>query len=95
MNDDAVKEAMRRIGIARRAIVGELEQRLNEGDDTVRMNAHSEGIDDQGEPSNYVSGGGSIRCPVCNDGKLRYSRSSYNGHIHARCQTIGCVEWME
>jgi len=33
-------------------------------------------------------------CPVC-DGKLHLSHSSYNGHVHGRCETEGCVSWME
>jgi hypothetical protein len=37
---------------------------------------------------------GVIECPNCN-GKLHYSRSGYNGHIHARCETKSCVSWME
>jgi hypothetical protein len=39
--------------------------------------------------------GGEIPCPVCAKGTLRYSRAGYNGHIHARCSTVGCVAWME
>ncbi len=40
--------------------------------------------------------GGVIDCPVCN-GKalLHFSRSGYNGHIHAKCESLGCVAWME
>ncbi len=39
---------------------------------------------------------GKIDCPVCKQpGTLTYSRSGYNGHIHARCKTEGCVSWME
>jgi len=40
--------------------------------------------------------GGVIDCPACN-GKatLRFSRSGYNGHIHAACTTADCVSWME
>jgi hypothetical protein len=39
---------------------------------------------------------GYIDCPVC-DAKdsLSFMRSGYNGHIHARCNTPGCVAWME
>lgn len=37
---------------------------------------------------------GTIECPCCG-GKLSFSRSGYNGHIHARCSTEGCVRWME
>lgn len=39
---------------------------------------------------------GTIDCPVCSGQKtLRFSRASYNGHIHATCSTDGCVRWME
>lgn len=42
------------------------------------------------------SGGiGEIACPCCDGGKLRYSVASYNGHMHGRCSTQGCVSWME
>lgn len=39
---------------------------------------------------------GTIDCPVC-AGKqsLQFSRSGYNGHIHAACTTDDCVSWME
>lgn len=36
-----------------------------------------------------------IACPCCDGGKLRYSVANYNGHMHARCSTNGCVSWME
>jgi hypothetical protein len=38
---------------------------------------------------------GSIKCPCCGSGTLSFTRSGYNGHIHAACQTEGCVRWME
>jgi len=34
-------------------------------------------------------------CPVCGEGDLNYTISSYNGHIHAGCTEEGCVAWME
>lgn len=38
--------------------------------------------------------GGAITCPVCEKPEtLRFTRSGYNGHIHAACE--GCVCWME
>ena len=40
-------------------------------------------------------GYGSIPCPSCEGGTLRYSVASYNGHMHGRCSTKGCVSWME
>lgn len=39
---------------------------------------------------------GIIDCPACAAGKVHYSYAgNVNGHIHARCTTKGCVEWME
>lgn len=39
---------------------------------------------------------GKIDCPVCKKPRaLNFSRSGYNGHIHAQCSTDGCVAWME
>lgn len=35
-----------------------------------------------------------IECPVCS-GRLHLSQSSANGHVHGRCETAGCVSWME
>jgi hypothetical protein len=37
---------------------------------------------------------GTLTCPVCEKGALRWSTSS-NGHVHASCSTLGCVAWME
>jgi hypothetical protein len=45
----------------------------------------------------YVKGqgkAGSIKCPTCGN-TLNYSRAGYNGHIHARCATAGCVSFMQ
>jgi hypothetical protein len=35
-----------------------------------------------------------IVCPVCS-GRLHLSQSSYNGHVHGRCETNDCLNWME
>lgn len=35
-----------------------------------------------------------IECPVCK-GRLHLSQSSYNGHVHGKCETKGCASWME
>lgn len=35
-----------------------------------------------------------IECPVCK-GRLHLSQSSYNGHVHGKCETAGCAAWME
>ena len=39
---------------------------------------------------------GKISCPICETGTLHFSiAGAYNGHIHAKCTTDKCVEWME
>lgn len=39
---------------------------------------------------------GKIKCPVCESGEISFScAGAYNGHIHARCSTPECVDWME
>ena len=35
-----------------------------------------------------------VECPVCK-GKLHLSQASYNGHVHARCETADCIAFME
>lgn len=35
-----------------------------------------------------------IECPQCK-GRLHLSQAAYNGHVHAKCETDGCVSWME
>lgn len=40
-------------------------------------------------------GRGSLKCPCCENGTLFYSVASYNGHMHGKCSTDGCVSWME
>lgn len=44
---------------------------------------------------NYYCGSGVMDCPICRTGKLSYSRSTFNGHIRARCSTSDCVGWVE
>lgn len=54
--------------------------------------AHLGGKWQRGMPS----ASGVIDCPVCETKQsLQFSRAGRNGHIHARCSTIGCVNWME
>jgi hypothetical protein len=36
---------------------------------------------------------GSIECPIC--GKQLAFRVHSNGHVHASCETIGCLSWIE
>lgn len=40
-------------------------------------------------------GVGAVPCPGCQGGTLRYSVAGYNGHMHGKCSTSGCVSWME
>lgn len=35
-----------------------------------------------------------IACPNC-QGRLYLSIAAYNGHVHGKCATPGCVEWRE
>lgn len=35
-----------------------------------------------------------IECPICK-GRLHLSQSAYNGHVAGKCETEGCVSWME
>jgi len=35
-----------------------------------------------------------VACPICK-GKLHLSQSAHNGHCHGKCETEGCVQWME
>lgn len=35
-----------------------------------------------------------IECPAC-QGKLHLSQARINGHVWGRCETKGCVSWME
>jgi hypothetical protein len=42
-----------------------------------------------------AGGYGSVKCPVCPDGVVKYSVASYNGHTHAACSTKGCISWMQ
>lgn len=81
---------------ARKAIVAELARRHATGDKTVVAKPHHDSdFSETGCQSAYVAGAGTIPCPVCKTGTLRYSRATCNGHIHAGCSTDGCVRWME
>ena len=83
--------------IARNAILDELKRRFHANDKAVKAldpnNAHH-----WWQPMkqrNCFTGVGEMDCPICKTGKLRYSRAAYNGHVHAKCSTNGCVAWME
>ena len=38
---------------------------------------------------------GEIECPMGCGGTLHLSISGYNGHMHGRCTTDGCLAWIE
>lgn len=38
--------------------------------------------------------GGVVECPVCG-GKLHWSHAACNGHVWGKCETDGCLAWME
>lgn len=46
------------------------------------------------KPKPAVERKGVLECPICK-GKLHVTQSSYNGHVHAKCETPKCVSWME
>lgn len=66
------------------------EARMNKriNDTLLARIAISKHIDESGKPA------GVMECPVCS-GKLHYSKSDYNGHIHGKCETAECLSWME
>ena len=35
-----------------------------------------------------------VECPACK-GRLHLSIAARNGHVHGKCETDGCVAWME
>lgn len=37
---------------------------------------------------------GQISCPSCSK-TLHFSVAAYNGHVHAKCETQGCVSFMQ
>lgn len=95
MTDKETASFMQDYNTARKAILDDLDRRHKSGDKTVQLNKSSSSEYDDDGPTNYLSGGGAIPCPVCKTGTLRYSRAAYNGHVHAGCSTQGCVQWME
>ena len=39
---------------------------------------------------------GQIPCPICKEGQVNFTYAgAYNQHIHARCDSSSCVQWME
>lgn len=43
---------------------------------------------------NPNGGSGVDKCPVCGS-KFRYAISPHNNHMHAKCDTEGCIKFME
>lgn len=37
---------------------------------------------------------GTIKCPLC-QGKLRFTVAKINGHVWGKCETDGCLSWMQ
>ena len=37
---------------------------------------------------------GILPCPTC-AGRLVWARDSLNGHLHGRCESTGCLRWMQ
>lgn len=77
---DAEKEADERIVIMNRGVVAR-----GAAKDDAKAKGYGKGH----------GGYGAIDCPSCDGGRLQYSVASYNGHMHGRCSTAGCVSWME
>ena len=59
--------------------------RLRLGIEAVAADAKKHGL------GKGKGGAGSVPCPVCNTGTLNYSVAGYNGHMHGRCTTAGCL----
>lgn len=58
------------------------------------MTARKAIVEHAGPHQNGVGKSGVIECPNCK-GQLHYSRAGRNGHVMAKCETDGCVVWME
>lgn len=37
---------------------------------------------------------GEVECPSCAE-RVRWVRSSFNGHVSGGCETEGCISWMQ
>lgn len=93
---DALKASaeMDRCLIARDAILEDLKAKFKAGDTSVKANDPDHHW--HKPQKNYFSGAGRLDCPICKQAKaLTYSRSSYNGHVHASCATTDCVWFKE
>lgn len=94
---DKIAESMDRVMVARNGILDELYRRFHANDKAVKcLNPDdTRRWYNPKQQKNCFTGAGEMECPVCKTGKLRYSRAAYNGHVHARCSTDGCVALME
>lgn len=76
----------------------EAEQHVTEGDAAMQRHLRVfRAAHDDAKAKGLKRGHGgnsSLVCPIC-AGTLRYAVASVNGHVHARCETDGCVSWME
>lgn len=95
MTTKECKARWERMEVARKAIADELLRRHRALDLSVKA-LDPKNYDRWYHPQdNYYSGEGEMPCPICKVGTLRYSRSGYNGHVHAFCGTETCVRFME
>jgi hypothetical protein len=44
---------------------------------------------------NPKSAQGKVPCEACGKGEIHLSMAAYNGHVHGKCTTEGCLSWME
>jgi hypothetical protein len=84
-----------RENVAREAILAELKRRWIEDRHTGGITCPVDLSKFFHPQTNYFCGQGTMDCPICSVGTLRYYRNNYNGHVHAACSTDGCVNWME
>lgn len=63
----------------------------------AKRDAQDKGLGRQpkGSAARFVGGTGTVPCPICEDGVIRYSVAAYNGHMHGMCSTAKCIRWME
>lgn len=90
-----VNALVNRVSTARAAILNELARRWKDDGKVTQIKIPSDLSRFVKPQINYFCGSGKMKCPICNSGELSYSRSTYNGHVHARCSTNDCVWWME
>jgi hypothetical protein len=83
---------VRKVSVAREAILQELRRRFLDREPITCPSDISRFSKPQ---TNYFCGNGKMQCPICKTGTLQYSRSNYNGNVHAKCSTMNCVAWME